>query len=111
MPIAAEKTIEMMMEFGETRVGQPMCCEIPTAEPTPSASPSASAPAPARQTATQTAIRAADMLNAGRGKATPGVLTSPRRVIDHIREAGLGQAEVDAVLGGNARRLFNLEGK
>jgi len=32
-------------------------------------------------------------------------------VIDHIREAGLGQAEVDAVLGGNARRLFNLEGK
>jgi len=38
-------------------------------------------------------------------------LLSPRRVIDHIREAGLGQAEVDAVLGGNARRLFNLEGK
>ena len=38
-------------------------------------------------------------------------LLSPRRVIDHIREAGLGQADVDAVLGGNARRLFNLEGK
>jgi predicted TIM-barrel fold metal-dependent hydrolase len=38
-------------------------------------------------------------------------LLGPRRVIDHIREAGLGQAEVDAVLGGNARRLFNLEGK
>ena len=39
MPIAAEKTIEMIMEFGETRVGQPMSCEIPIAEPTPSAKP------------------------------------------------------------------------
>jgi predicted TIM-barrel fold metal-dependent hydrolase len=38
-------------------------------------------------------------------------LLSPQRVIDHVREAGFGQAEVNAVLGGNARRLFNLEGK
>ncbi|MCX5993867.1 MAG: amidohydrolase family protein [Chloroflexi bacterium] len=38
-------------------------------------------------------------------------LLSPRRVIDHIGEAGLGRGEVDAVLGGNARRLFNLEGE
>jgi predicted TIM-barrel fold metal-dependent hydrolase len=38
-------------------------------------------------------------------------LLSPRRVIGHIGEAGLGRGEVDAVLGGNARRLFNLEGE
>lgn len=38
-------------------------------------------------------------------------LLSPKRVIDHIRESGLGKTEVDAVLGGNARKLFNLEGK
>jgi predicted TIM-barrel fold metal-dependent hydrolase len=38
-------------------------------------------------------------------------LLGPRRVIDHIQEAGLNRAEVDAVLGGNAQRLFNLEGK
>ena len=38
-------------------------------------------------------------------------LMGPRRVMDHIMEAGLGRAEVDAVLGGNARRLFKLEEK
>ena len=38
-------------------------------------------------------------------------LVGPRRVMDHITEAGLGRAEVDALLGGNAQRLFNLEGK
>jgi hypothetical protein len=32
-------------------------------------------------------------------------------VIGHVRESGLGQAEVDAVLGGNAGRLFNLGDK
>lgn len=36
-------------------------------------------------------------------------LMDARRVIEHIRQAGLGQSEVDAVLGGNARRLFKLE--
>ena len=35
-------------------------------------------------------------------------LLSQQRVIDHIRESGLGRAEVDAVLGGNAGRLFDL---
>jgi predicted TIM-barrel fold metal-dependent hydrolase len=38
-------------------------------------------------------------------------LLGPRRAIEHIMEAGLGQAEVDAILGGNAQRLFNLEGE
>ena len=36
-------------------------------------------------------------------------LLGQHRVIEHIGEAGLGQTEVDAVLGDNARRLFNLE--
>jgi predicted TIM-barrel fold metal-dependent hydrolase len=35
-------------------------------------------------------------------------LLSQKRVMDHIRESGLGRAEVDAVLGANARGLFEL---
>ncbi len=38
-------------------------------------------------------------------------LMSQQRVIGHIRESGFGNAELDAVLGGNAQRLFNLERK
>lgn len=38
-------------------------------------------------------------------------LLSQRRVIDHIKASGLDRDEIDAVLGGNARRLFNLVGK
>ena len=38
-------------------------------------------------------------------------LLSQRRVIDHIKASGLDRDEVDAVLGGNARRLFDLVGK
>jgi predicted TIM-barrel fold metal-dependent hydrolase len=38
-------------------------------------------------------------------------LINQQRVIGHVRESGLGQAEVDAVLGGNAGRLFNLGDK
>jgi len=38
-------------------------------------------------------------------------LLSPQRVINHIRESGLGPAEVNDMLGGNAGRLFNLEDK
>jgi predicted TIM-barrel fold metal-dependent hydrolase len=37
-------------------------------------------------------------------------LLDTRRAIEHIRQAGLVQTEVDAMLSGNARRLFNLEG-
>jgi len=33
-------------------------------------------------------------------------LLNQKRVMDHIRESGLGRAETNAVLGGNARRLF-----
>jgi predicted TIM-barrel fold metal-dependent hydrolase len=36
-------------------------------------------------------------------------LLGPDRVIEHIRQGGLGQSELDAVLSGNARRLFKLE--
>ena len=36
-------------------------------------------------------------------------LMGPGRVIEHIRESGFGQDEMYAVLGGNARRLFNLQ--
>jgi hypothetical protein len=36
-------------------------------------------------------------------------LMDARRVIEHIRQGGLGLSEMDAVLGGNARRLFSLE--
>ncbi|MDD5399426.1 MAG: amidohydrolase family protein [Dehalococcoidia bacterium] len=35
-------------------------------------------------------------------------LLSQQRVIAHIRESGLDKAELDAVLGGNAQRLFKL---
>ena len=38
-------------------------------------------------------------------------LLSQQRVIAHIRESGLGKAELDAILGGNAQRLFKLEHK
>lgn len=38
-------------------------------------------------------------------------LLSQQRVINHIRESGLGPAEVNDMLGGNAGRLFNLEDK
>jgi len=34
-------------------------------------------------------------------------LLSPQRVIEHIKAAGLNQAEFNAILGGNARRLFD----
>lgn len=35
-------------------------------------------------------------------------LLSPRRYLKQIREAGLGEEEVQAILGNNARRVFNL---
>jgi len=37
-------------------------------------------------------------------------LLSQQRVMEHIKESALGRADMDAVLGGNARRLFKLVG-
>jgi predicted TIM-barrel fold metal-dependent hydrolase len=36
-------------------------------------------------------------------------LLAPQRVIEHIKAAGLNQAELDSILGENAQRLFNPE--
>jgi predicted TIM-barrel fold metal-dependent hydrolase len=38
-------------------------------------------------------------------------LLSQQRVITHIRESGLGKMELEAVLGGNALRLFKVESR
>ena len=36
-------------------------------------------------------------------------LLSPRRYLKQIRAAGLAEGVVEAILGGNARRVFNLD--
>ena len=36
-------------------------------------------------------------------------LLAPQRVIEHIKAAGLSQAELNSILGENAQRLFNRE--
>lgn len=37
-------------------------------------------------------------------------LLAPQRVMEHIKAAGLDRAELNAILGGNAQRLFDQEG-
>jgi len=60
----------------------------------------------------KTAVYQAMAVLCGPGKMLFGSdwpLLGQQRVIAHIRESGLGKAELDAVLGGNAQRLLNLE--